>query len=564
MKKIVAVLLLITMILSLTLFTGCGGKADQKDKTPVTFQEELVVDVMSKNYGAKGDGVTSDRAVIQQAIDDVHNAGGGTVLLTAGHTFLSGNLLLKSNVTLKFGDGAVLQQNSDPEDYIEVRGFDYGDGFVEIGEPYKPFVGMQLIPYGDGSIWPESVGKWRECWYWNYPLIYAEQSENVKIMGNGTIQSMPYSHATSSSMIYMLLIGFYRVNNFVVSGLKLNHESSHCYNFNNCNNGLIVDVENWTPAATAENMASVASICDGLKLVNCQNIMVADCLFAGGDDSCLIISSYNDNRYDRWASSKDIQPTKNIEISNCIFPSYYKGLGFCALGMMCEDRSLVEISDIYIHDSKFCSVGMWEGFGWMNRPDDTLPNYGHYNPIKNLRWENNDYEYWTSNFNHAASAEGLQIGMQDYPVSDQISDDPRLHSMTEMRNTSFEDGISYWIDKTENGSVAEVRTDSGGADMYGYLGGLDKGNARLYEGIYLEKGSYQLKAKIKTQGGAKDVLEVTDQSDAPVAVVETTAGEWTEVPLNFTIACAGNYRLGVLGSISGSVMIDDFELKKLA
>ena len=55
------------------------------------------VDVIA-DYSAAGNGTTDDRAAIQAAIDAVHAAGGGTVTLTAGKTFLSGNLILRSNV----------------------------------------------------------------------------------------------------------------------------------------------------------------------------------------------------------------------------------------------------------------------------------------------------------------------------------------------------------------------------------------------------------------------------------------------------------------------------------
>ena len=522
-------------------------------------KKEIIVDVMSEYYGAKGDGTTSDRAVIQLAIDDVAAAGGGTVLLPAGHTFLSGNLIMRSNVHLKFGDGAILLQNPDPSDYIEVRGYDYGEGFVKIGEPYKPIVGLQLLPYGDGAIWPESTGKWRECWYWNYPLIYADKgTHDIKISGNGTIQSMTFNIQDTSKNIYMHLIGFYGVKNVVVSGITMNHESSHCINFVSCNNGIVHNIKTWTPAATTNNMGTAASICDGLKLFNCQDFLITESIFASGDDSMMLLSTYGDVRLDRWASSTDVQPTKNIEISNCTMPSYFKGLGFCTLGMMSPDLSNVEMTDIYVHHNNFCSVGRWEGFGWLNMPDDT-PCTGYYIPMKNLRWEKNNYEYWPGTYNYSPGDSNIQAGMQKYPISDQISDDPRLHSMTKMMNSDFEyAGIGYWIDVTNNGSVAEVRDEKG--NHYGYLGELGKGDARLYEGVYLEAGNYTLKAKVKTGDGAKAFLEVTDQKNASVASEECTAGEWTVVALTFDIEAAGNYRLGIRGNTSGCVMADNFEL----
>ena len=79
----------------------------------------FTVNVMSAPYNAKGDGITNDRAAIQQAIDDAYNAGGGKVVLDGGRTFLSGNILLKSNVELHFGDGATLFQSSDPDDFVK-------------------------------------------------------------------------------------------------------------------------------------------------------------------------------------------------------------------------------------------------------------------------------------------------------------------------------------------------------------------------------------------------------------------------------------------------------------
>lgn len=50
------------------------------------------------DYGAAGDGKTDDATAIQQAVDACSAAGGGTVLLPSGHTFLCGPLKLASDV----------------------------------------------------------------------------------------------------------------------------------------------------------------------------------------------------------------------------------------------------------------------------------------------------------------------------------------------------------------------------------------------------------------------------------------------------------------------------------
>ena len=65
-----------------------------------------------RTFGGKGDGVTKDTAAIQQAIDACSPKFGGTVELTAG-TYLSGPIVLKSNITLQLDKGATLLGSSD-------------------------------------------------------------------------------------------------------------------------------------------------------------------------------------------------------------------------------------------------------------------------------------------------------------------------------------------------------------------------------------------------------------------------------------------------------------------
>ena len=70
----------------------------------------------ARTYGAKADGTTKDTKAIQAAIDACASAGGGTVQL-AGGTFVSGPIVLKSNVTLDIAKGATLFGSPDHADY---------------------------------------------------------------------------------------------------------------------------------------------------------------------------------------------------------------------------------------------------------------------------------------------------------------------------------------------------------------------------------------------------------------------------------------------------------------
>lgn len=60
-------------------------------------------------HGAKADGKVLDTKAIQAAIDEAHANGGGTVLFRSGKTYLSGSLVVKSNVWLHVEQGSLLQ-----------------------------------------------------------------------------------------------------------------------------------------------------------------------------------------------------------------------------------------------------------------------------------------------------------------------------------------------------------------------------------------------------------------------------------------------------------------------
>jgi polygalacturonase len=73
-------------------------------------------------YGAKADGTTKDTQALQAAIDACEAEGGGTVTLNKG-TYLSGPIVLKSNITLDVETGSTLMGSPDHADYPAITVF---------------------------------------------------------------------------------------------------------------------------------------------------------------------------------------------------------------------------------------------------------------------------------------------------------------------------------------------------------------------------------------------------------------------------------------------------------
>jgi polygalacturonase len=103
-------------------------------------------------YGAKPDGTTMNTKAIQAAIDACAKSG-GTVELSGG-VFVSGPIVLKSNVTLNIAKGTTLQGSTNHDDYPNI---------TEMRNPAKQ------------------------------PLISATKAENIAITGEGIIDGMGQS-----------------------------------------------------------------------------------------------------------------------------------------------------------------------------------------------------------------------------------------------------------------------------------------------------------------------------------------------------------------------------------
>jgi polygalacturonase len=95
--------------------SGNNRSAATATVTASTPPRGVVLDVSAAPYNARGDGVTKNTAAIQRAIDAC--PAGGTVRIPAG-TFLTGALVLKSDMMLELARDGILKGSTDPQDYL--------------------------------------------------------------------------------------------------------------------------------------------------------------------------------------------------------------------------------------------------------------------------------------------------------------------------------------------------------------------------------------------------------------------------------------------------------------
>ena len=141
------------------------------------------MDFYVQDFGAVGDGKTLNTVAIQNTIDACYKAGGGRVIISDG-TYMSGTIILKSNVNLHIEESGVILGSPNCGKYDENSRFDIRP------YPYNVILSGDIVSYGDYPDFPkkhvktENLPRNRGCC-----LIYAEESENISITGKGKIDA---------------------------------------------------------------------------------------------------------------------------------------------------------------------------------------------------------------------------------------------------------------------------------------------------------------------------------------------------------------------------------------
>jgi polygalacturonase len=241
------------------------------------------------DYGAKADGINSDTEAIQKAIDDCHLNGGGKVVFNTG-TFISGTIILKSNVTLYIEAGAILKASNNLDDF--------------------PIM---------SSRYPSYEGKFET----NKMLIYAEDAKNISITGRGTIDGngdhwIDGPYGSPSFSIRPRIIHFRGCEDIHISDITLYNSASWVQSYQSCKNmvidGITVNSRENKDIEKDRYADARGRNTDGLDLVDCENVRISNCYINSGDDAICLKSFSPD------------EGCRDITIINCIISSNASGI----------------------------------------------------------------------------------------------------------------------------------------------------------------------------------------------------------------------------------------------
>lgn len=261
------------LISLLTLLALAARAAD-----PVPLRVEIT------KFGAEGDGRTVSTQAIQQTIDHIAKAGGGTVVVPEG-VYTTGALFFKTGVNLHLDKDAVLRGSTFIEDYPKTM--TRIEGHFEEWRPallnFSKVDGLRIT--GEGTLDGSGQAFWQIFWK---RLAADNKTKNLDI-------ERPRLMFVDSC------------TNVVISGITLKDSGFWNMHLYRCREVLVEKVTISSPIGAPST--------DGIDIDSCQNVTVRGCHISV-DDDCIAIKG---SKGPLALEDKDSPPVEHIRVSDCTF-----------------------------------------------------------------------------------------------------------------------------------------------------------------------------------------------------------------------------------------------------
>ncbi len=252
-------------------------------------------------YGAVGNGKKDCSKAFAKAIEACSKAGGGRVIVPAGK-YLTGPIVLKSNVNLHIMKDAEILFFTDPKKYLPVV-FCRWEG-VECMN-YSPLI--YAMEQENIAITGEGVlnGQASDANWWQWKggkSVVPNQSDARKRLFTMAEQGVPVEKRIFGEGSYLRPNFFepYRCKNILVEGVTFKDSPMWFLNPVLCTNVSFINVK--TIGLGPNN--------DGIDPESCKDVLIRGCYFKNGDD-CIAIKS------GRNADGRRINiPCENIIVEN--------------------------------------------------------------------------------------------------------------------------------------------------------------------------------------------------------------------------------------------------------
>ena len=307
-------------------FLGMFYASKSQFKLPVftvpTFKKDTINII---KFGAKADGVFLNTAAINNAIAACSKNGGGVVLIPNGF-WLTGPIVLQSNVNLHIARGALLQFTANKSQYPLVEGIWEGVGAARNQSPISASKATNIaitgtgIVDGNGDAW-RAVKKdkltetqWKKLvssggllsddkkiWYPSASSFKGSTAKDAGVLQGGKTAN---DFEDIKDFLRPNLLVLTSCKNVLLDGVTF--QNSPAWNLHPllCENLTVKNVYVKNPWYAQNG--------DGIDIESCKNVLVYNCTFDVGDDGICIKSGKDEEGRKRG------MPTENVTIDNCV------------------------------------------------------------------------------------------------------------------------------------------------------------------------------------------------------------------------------------------------------
>jgi polygalacturonase len=303
----------------------CSPGLSAQTRLPVIQQTSFKKDsTYITRFGAIADGQTLNTQAINAAIDACNKKGGGVVVVPSG-LWVTGPLVLKSNVNLHLKKGALLQFTKDKSQYqlvegnwegipqmrnqspisaanatnIGITGFGVIDGG---GEAWRQ-VRKEKLTGSQWQKWTSSGGVVSEDGNSWYPSEQWLKASKMKNPGEITPDKTPEFYQSVKDFLRPNLIVLTRCKKILLEGVTFQNSAAWCLHPLMSEDVTVRNVTVLNPWFAQNG--------DGIDVESCNRVLIENSSFDVGDDGLCMKSGRDE------AGRKRGMPTENVIIRDC-------------------------------------------------------------------------------------------------------------------------------------------------------------------------------------------------------------------------------------------------------